>query len=194
LLAVQPEQFECRHRRVVGGVEDRAVDAICAQGTDQGLSDVGVVDEVESLVQRPVAGPHQRLGEVGVALPVHEGEAHDESEAILVVQRAQASFCFCLARRVGARGFEVIVLACWAVSAGAVDEVGAGVDEPVDAGCHRCSSQFERGVLVHCGRLFVGDAAEGGCEMHDCVDALDRSAAGVAVAEVADQDLHTRLV
>jgi hypothetical protein len=195
LFAAELEQLKGRYRRVVGGVEDPSVDPLRAQGADQGLGDVGVVDEVQSLVRRPITGPHQRLGEMRVTLPVHKGEAHDaQPQAVTILQDAQAVLGRRLARRVGPDRLEPVVLPCGTVSAWAVDEVRAREDEARDAGRERSAGQLERGQLVHRGRFLVGNAAKRGGEVYDRVEAFHGSANGVAVAKVADHDFGQGLL
>jgi hypothetical protein len=75
-LAVDLEQLNCGDGRVVGGVEDRAVRAADSDRADKRLGDICVVDAVQPLVQRPVATPVHRLGDVRIAVAVNERQAH----------------------------------------------------------------------------------------------------------------------
>jgi hypothetical protein len=86
-LAVEPKQLIGTHGRVVGDVERLSVDAVGAQGTQQRLTDVGVVHEMEPLVRRPLARPQERLGEMRIALAVHEREAENpQAQPFVLVQ------------------------------------------------------------------------------------------------------------
>ena len=150
-----------------------------------------MVHHVQTFVQGPVAGPQERFSQVRVALTVDEREAQDaHSEVVNPVQRVLGMHLVAWVGH-GWRGF--VVFDRRPPTASPIHKICAAEDEaPHPRRRGRPTERHGRGIGDG-GAFFFRDATEGGAEMYDCHDALERATHRISIAQVAQGNFDAEL-